>query len=82
MNVVPKKTFLGKLILVPAVGYYVMECVVTSPPSSNGRTVYLVLSDEDVTTALLSLRESAIHARSKSMTEAAVTGSTGGFDGR
>jgi len=67
MNVVPKKRYDGELIVVPAVGHHVMECVVTSPPSSAGRTVYVVLSDEDVTAVLLSLRESAIQARSKSM---------------
>jgi hypothetical protein len=67
VNVVPKKRYDGELVVLPASGHHVMECVVTSPLSSMGRTVYLVLSDEDVTTVLLSLREHAIHVRSKSM---------------
>lgn len=72
MNVVPKKRAAdGSLIVIPAIDHYVLECTVTSPPSSAGRTAYLVLTDEDVTTMLLSLRESAIHARSRSMVEAA-----------
>lgn len=75
MNVVPKKTYDGELVVVPAVGHYVMECVVTSPPSSAGRTVYLVLADEDVTTVLLSLRESAIAARSTPIAREAERGS-------
>lgn len=69
MNVVPKQQG-GALLIVPAKDHFVMECVATAPPSSKGRTVYLVLDSEHVTRVLLALREDAIAARSTPMTAA------------
>jgi hypothetical protein len=41
----------------------VVECEVVAPPSSEGRTVYLMLDDADVVDLLLDLRDAAVEAR-------------------
>jgi len=40
-----------------------IDCEVVHPPSAAGRTVRLLLDNDDVTDLLLELRSAAIHAR-------------------
>lgn len=68
MNVKPKRWWgEERLRTVPATGAFVLECEVISPPSSRGKTVYLILDTEETTLLLKDLRDQAIADRSVPM---------------
>lgn len=64
MNVKPKRYHIDKDKLVMIYGdFLVVECEVYSPPSAEGRTVYVFLDDDDVTGLLGECRAAAIRHR-------------------
>jgi hypothetical protein len=64
MNIKPKRYITGGLkTVIPEKGWVVLECEVISPKSSEGKTVYAYFDPQDVTDALLLLRDAAIRSR-------------------
>ena len=67
MNVRPKRHGIGddgELKMLYG-DFLVIECEVYSPPSSEGRTVYVFLDDDDVTGLLRECRDAAKRHRTK-----------------
>lgn len=60
----PKISFEGKLKMIYG-DFLVIECEVYSPPSAEGRTVYVFLDDDDVTMLLQECRDAARRHRTK-----------------
>lgn len=65
MNVIPKRYLDGNIKTIPSTdkGTLVVECEAVNPPSSRGRTVYVIFEAPDVTDVLLLMRDAARRAR-------------------
>lgn len=52
-------------------GYLIIECEIAQPPSSKGRTVYVIFDPEDVTRLVKEARSVAIASRGKTLADSA-----------
>lgn len=65
MNAKPRTYSDGELRIIPADGdNLVIECEVANPPSSAGRTVYVVFDVEETVKLLMEAKHAALRARS------------------